>query len=102
MEAYLSLGAKFCPVELDIDRSLLEMDLGAWFRRLRLEAQFQEVGDSRTEEEKRFYLKSDWTPPEGEYPALDLFIQCLRDRFNSWVPPKRIKDNMTKKGTYWT
>jgi hypothetical protein len=41
MIAFLSLGAKFCPVELDIDRKQLEKDLEAWYRRMRIKANFR-------------------------------------------------------------
>ena len=62
MIAFLSLGAKLCPVEQDIDRKLLEKDLEAWYRGMRIKANYPESQDDRTEEEKRFYLKSSWTP----------------------------------------
>ena len=96
VRAFLSLGAKFCPNELDIDRAQLEKDLEAWFRRLRLKANFEDKEDLRTEEEKRFYMKSSWTPQAGKFVTLDMFIYRIRKRFDEWVVPKRIKDNMTK------
>ena len=68
IEAFLSLGAKFTPVQLDIDRSQLEKDLESWFRRLRIKEYFEDKMDERSEEEKRLYLSSNWTPPEGRSP----------------------------------
>ena len=66
MEKLLRLGAKFYPVELDIDRKQLEKDLETWYRRLRLKANFSDSEDIRTSEEKRFYNKSSWTPQAGK------------------------------------
>ena len=96
MSLCLSLGAKFCPVELDIDRKQLEKDLETWYRRLRLKANFSDSEDIRTSEEKRFYNKSSWTPQAGKFPALDYFIFLIRIQFDSWVQPRRITDNMSK------
>ena len=96
IKEFLSLGSKFCPNELDIDRAKLEKDLGAWFRRLRLKAHFDDKDDTRTDEEKRFYKKSDWTPLPGKCAALDMFIFRIKKRFDNWIVPKRITDNMTK------
>ena len=96
VKAFLSLGAKFCPNELDIDRAKLEIDLESWFRRLKLKANFQDKEDLRTEEEKRFYKRSDWTPQPGKFAALDMFIFRIRKRFDEWIVPRRIRDNMTK------
>ena len=55
IEAFLSLGAKFTPVQLDIDRCQLEKDLESWFRRLRIKEYFEDKKDERSVEEKRFY-----------------------------------------------
>ena len=63
IQAFLSLGAKFTPVQLDIDRVQLEKDLESWFRRLRIKEYFGDKKDERTNEEQRFYLSSNWTPP---------------------------------------
>ena len=87
---------EFCPNELDIDRAQLEKDLESWFRRLRLKAHFDDKDDMRTEEEKRFYKKSDWTPQPGKFAALDMFIFRIKNRFDAWIVPKRIPDNMTQ------
>ena len=54
MEKFLSLGAKFCPVELDIYRKQLEKDLEAWYRRLRLKANIFDSEDIKTSQETRF------------------------------------------------
>ena len=95
IQAFLSLGAKFTPVQLDIDRVQLEKDLESWFRRLRIKEYFGDKKDERTNEEKRFYLSSNWTPPKGRCPPLDMFIYRMRQKFDNWIPPRRIRDNMT-------
>ena len=95
VKAFLSLGPKFCKVPLDIDRAQLERDFNTWERRLRLMEFFEGKEDSRTDEEKRFYLKKNWTPQAGRCPPLDMFIYKIRQNFDSWIPPVRIKSNMT-------
>ena len=95
INAFLSLGAKFTPVQLDIDRAQLEKDLESWFRRLRIKEYFGDKKDERTLEEKRFYLGSNWTPPKGRCPPLDMFIFRMRQKFDNWIPPRRVKDNMS-------
>ena len=67
------MGAKFCPVELDIDRARLEKDLEQWCRRIRIKAHFGDSEDLRTAEEKRFYLPTGWTPKAGSSAAVDFF-----------------------------
>ena len=57
IKAFLSLGSKFCPNELDIDRAMLEKDLESWFRRFRLKAHFDDKEDNRTVEEQNFTRK---------------------------------------------
>ena len=95
MKAFLSLGAKFCPVDLDFDRKQMEQDLETWYKRLRVKANYPETEDTRTEEEKRFYLRTGWAPTAGKFASLDLFIHLLKKKAESWIPPVRIKDNMT-------
>ena len=92
---FLSLGANLCPVDLDIDRKQLENDIDVWVRRLRLRLNFKDSEDLRTEEEKRFYTASGWTPQPGKNLALDLFIFQIQSKFDEGIQPARIKDNMT-------
>ena len=63
---------------MDIDRKQLEKDLEAWYRRMKIKANYPESEDNRTEEEKRFYQKSSWTPQPGKFPSLDYFIYLMR------------------------
>ena len=57
---------------------------------------YPEPEDNRTEEDKRFYLKSSWTPQSGKFPSLDYFINLMRKKFDDWIQPRRIKDNMNE------
>ena len=89
IKAFLSLGTKFTPVPLDIDRAELEKDLEGWFRRLRLKFEFNDEEDERSDEEKRFYLKRNWTPPTGKSPHLDMFIFKIRQSLiTGSLPPE--------------
>jgi hypothetical protein len=45
IKAFLSLGGKFTPAQLDIDREQLEKDMEAWFRRLRIKEYFGDKKD---------------------------------------------------------
>ena len=49
--AFLSLGTKFTPVQLDVDRAQMEVDFEAWIRRLRLRHEFHDSDDNRSFEQ---------------------------------------------------
>mgnify|MGYP007114517086 CR=1 FL=1 len=51
IEAFLSLGPKACPVELDVNIARLDGDIHAFIRRLRLVQLFKDDEDKRDEEE---------------------------------------------------
>ena len=93
--AFLSLGSKYCPVDLDLDRKQKGDAIDAWIRRLRLKTNYQDEDDTRTEEEEGFYLRTGWFPEAGKYASLDMFIYLFRKKAEVWIPPGRIKDNMT-------
>ena len=40
-------------------------------------------------------MSSNWTPPKGRCPPLDMFIFRIQQKFNEWIPPRRVRDNMT-------
>ena len=91
MKEFLSFGVKFCPVDLDFDLQQMEQDLEALYKRLRVQANYPETEDTRTEEEKRFCLRTGWAPTAGKFASLDLFIHLLKKNAESWIPPVRIK-----------
>ena len=94
----LELGAKYCPVEHDIDRSRLQKDLNAGFRKMKLKDFFYPVNeDNRDEEEKRFYLKnSDWEPPPNQVNrCLSAHNQVLQSKFDKWKQPVRVSSNLS-------
>ena len=41
----------------------------------------------------KFYLKSNWEPPKA-CVELEKFIKNLPDKFDSWRPPRWIRDNL--------
>ena len=56
---------------------------------------FYPDSDSRSEEEKRFYVKKDdWEPPRVN-KALDVFNMVIQNEFDHWKQPARIKDNLS-------
>ena len=90
IEAFCSLGPKACPVELDINSARLESEVYSFFRRLRLTERFKDA------DEKRFYTrKPDYIPEAGRSAPLDMFLWEFQEKFRSWKPPRRIKDNLT-------
>ncbi len=93
----LSLGPKFCPIEKDIDRARFQKDLNAGFRRMKLRQHFEPEEDSRSEEEKRFYLnKSEWEPPRaGVNPALLTHNMVVQQKWDEWKQITRVADNMS-------
>ena len=93
-ESILELGPKFCPVEHDINRARYQKDLNEGFRRMKLKAKFYPGEDSRSEEEKRFYVKSDWEPPSPNY-AVRTFEMLLQNEFDVWKQPTRVARNLS-------
>ena len=53
-------------------------------------------GDSRSEEEKRFYIKSSWDPPDWKVnKGLLVHNRIIQDRFDSWKQPLRVASNIS-------
>ena len=97
VEAFLSLGPKACPVELDVNIARLDGDIHAFIRRLRLVQLFKDDEDKRDEEDKRFYTKKpDFVPNAGKSAPLDMFAFPLLTKWNNWKQQRRITDNLTK------
>jgi acid phosphatase class B len=57
---------------------------------------FAEQKDERSEEEKRFYLKRNWTPPPKYFPECDVFWKRINEKLDKWKPPKRINSNLSR------
>ena len=93
----LEKGPKFCPVEQDIDRARFQKDLNQGFRRMKIKDFFYPDVDSRSEEEKRFYVKNDdWEPPSAKVnKALDVHNMVIQNQFDHWKQPLRVKDNLS-------
>jgi hypothetical protein len=94
-EKLFARGQKFCPVELDPPVVRMQEELNRFFRILRIKWHFYGKEDERSEIEKKFYLKSNWEPPKA-CVELEKFIRSLQDRFDSWKPPQRIRDNLSR------
>ena len=90
----LELGPKFCPVEHDINRARYQKDLNEGFRRMKLKAKFYPDEDFRTEEEKRFYVKSDWEPPNPNH-AVRTYEMLIQSKFDVWKQPTRVARNLS-------
>ena len=96
IEAFLSLGPKACPVELDVNIARLDGDIHAFIRRIRLVKMFKDDKDKRDEEEKRFYTKNpDFVPDAGKSAPLDMFAYKLLNYWNNWKQKRRTPDNLT-------
>ena len=91
----LSRGQKFCPVELDPPVIRMQRELDRWFRLIRINWAFRDQPDKRTELEKKFYEKSTWEPPPAS-KELEQFISYMQQKFDSWKPPRFVKDNLSK------
>ena len=95
VEAFLSLGPKFCPTPPEVDIYGLKKDLWEAERRCRLRLWFADQDDQRSEEEIRFYLNRKWTPPPKTFPECDIFWKRINEKLDKWTPPKRIRSNLT-------
>ena len=57
---------------------------------------FHQDGDSRSEEEKRFYLKSNWEPPPWKVNrSLLVHNQVIQNKFDHWKQPTRVNSNVS-------
>ena len=95
VKAFLSLGAKFCPVDLDFDGKKMDEDLEAWYKRLRVKANYLDSEGGMTEEENRFYQRTGCAPKARKFASLNLFIYLVKKKADQWIPTVRIRDNMT-------
>ena len=93
----LSKGLTFVPVNSKIDEYQVKADCEKYFRRLRLKAHFHghtdTLTDNTTPAEKDLFAKFDsklstWTPPEGQFSAVDYYIDRCR-RFVNTLDFKR-------------
>ena len=94
-EKLFARGQQFCPVEMDPPVVRMQDELNRFFRILRIKWHFQGKIDERSELEKKFYLKSDWEPPRA-CVELEKFIKNLQYKFDSWKPPRWIRDNLSQ------
>ena len=83
----LAKGLKFVPNSSPIDLFSVKEDTEAFFRRLRLKAYFHNQSSTYNKDifEQVNPKKSSWSPPEGQFSSLDLFVRQCRhniDRFN--------------------
>ena len=91
-----SKGKQFAPVELDPPIVRMQKELNRFYRILRINWLFNEQPDTRTELERKFYQKSNWEPPKASV-EVENFITDLQHKFDTWKPPRWIKDNLSKK-----
>ena len=91
----LSKGQKFSLVELDPPLIRMQKELNRFFRMIRIKWTFRDKIDERSEIERKFYEKSNWEPPAAS-KELENFIKNIQTKFDSWKPPRFIKDNVTR------
>ena len=93
----MEMGPKFCPVEPDIDRARFQKDLNQGYRRMKIKDYFYPDVDSRSEEEKRFYVKNkDWEPPSVKVnKAISVHSMAIQNKFDQWKQSDRVKDNLS-------
>jgi hypothetical protein len=89
-------GKKFCPVEKDPPIVRMQRELNTFFRHLRLQWHFRGQKDGRSDLEKKFYPKSNWTPPKA-CVEIENFISKMQEKFDRWKPQRYIKDNLSQK-----
>ena len=84
----LSKGLTFVPVNSKTDEYQVKADYERYFRRLRLKAHFHDREDASTTPENDPFIKFDtktsiWTPPYGQFSAIDHYIDRCRRSINS-------------------
>ena len=93
----LSLGPKFCPTPNGVNELQLSEDVIEGNRRLRLKEFFHQ-DDAPVQKPKhlKFYKKTGWQPPEGRDNALDAYCATLESMTESFTPPDRVKQNLSR------
>ena len=96
----LSRGLSFCPRPSKIERFRLIDDIKQFSRRLRIKEYFYDpdANDDDNDDRVPFRRKSMWTPPLDREPALETYIQTMRDRIISKLdqgPRHRSRDNIS-------
>ena len=82
-------------MEHDVDRARFQKDINEGFRRMKIKDFFYPDSDSRSVEEKRFYVKKDDWEPSKVNRALDVHNMVIQNKFDHWKQPNRIKDNLS-------
>ena len=77
----LEKGITFCPTPGPPQITNLWGDLNEFFRRLRITRYFADIDDDVSPSYTPFRPKSDWTPPEGNDPVLDVYIKLVKTNF---------------------
>ena len=93
-ETLLSKGKKFCPVDVDPPIVRMQRELRNFYRKIRIKWHFRGKHDNRTELESKFYQQSSWCPPKASL-EIESFIKTLQQKFDSWKPPRWIRDNLS-------
>ena len=93
-ESLFLKGKKFCPVEKDPPFIRMQRELNTFFRHLRIQWHFRGQKDGRSELEKKFYPKSNWTPPKA-CVEIENFISKMQEKFDRWKPQRYVKDNLS-------
>ena len=97
VESFLSLNPKFCPTPLDINVHEHMKDLNHMEIIFRIGYTFRDKTDQRSEEEKRFYISTGWTPSAESVPnVMNAFFVRLKQRLSEWTQKRRITSNITE------
>ena len=100
-KSVLSKGLNFIPISKKSDQFQVNKDAESFLRRVRLQAFFANVPNNTLAEKDVFQAlnprKSNWVPPDGQFPAVDLFVnKCRRDIRNINFDRKLNHSNLTK------
>ncbi|XP_033107926.1 uncharacterized protein LOC117109651, partial [Anneissia japonica] len=98
----LSKGLSFVPQRPKIDDFQALKDLEQFYRKLKLKANFHNQPLTSTDSDDGFSNlrrnHSEWTPPTGRFPALDLYINKCRHDINKNVLKQRSRSESISVG----
>ena len=77
----LERGLTFCHTPYNPDIVEIWNSLEEFFRRLRIKRYFDEIPIDETEEISPFKNKSEWSPPTGFDPLLEVYIKTIKTEF---------------------
>ena len=92
----LNKNLNFCPTPQSFNKNVLNNELNAFYRRIKLKAFFKDAKSTATKEELLFKKKSTWTPTKNHH-SVDTFIDLVNNDIKQLNSKQDIHNNLSPK-----